>query len=211
MTQVYELVTKEGGVSYSLFVIWSQLFLLHKGIQFTTIPLTYTKIGPTIKEVTGGKWGKVPTIKFDNGDIQYDSIPICNYLDEKYPENPIRRSGSKAEAAIFKFKESIGSTPQKFILLDIVRNLDEESRIHVRKIKEEDKKMTLEEFVGNQDENYTKFYKCVATLTPFLENSNFLEGETAGFSDYLLAGMLQYIRTINPKIYTKLVHDSPYP
>jgi hypothetical protein len=69
MTQVYELVTKEGGVSYSIFVIWSQLFLLHKvefnnciyhytytnkpkGIQFTTIPLTYTKVGPAIKEVT---------------------------------------------------------------------------------------------------------------------------------------------------------------
>lgn len=150
-------------------------------------------------------------MKFDNGDIKYDSISICDYLDVKHPENLIRRSGSKAEAAIFKFKESIGSTPQKFILLDIDRNLDEESRAHVRKTKEEAKGMTLEEFVGNQDENYAKFYECLAILTPFLDNSSFLEGESAGFSDYLLAGMLQYIRTINPKVYDKLVHNSPYP
>ncbi|KXN68929.1 hypothetical protein CONCODRAFT_18714, partial [Conidiobolus coronatus NRRL 28638] len=189
MTQIYELVTKEGGASYSPFVIWTQLFLLHKNIEFTTIPLTYTKIGPTIKEVTGGKWTKVPTIKFDNGDIQYDSIPICEYLDEKYPENPIRIPGSKAEPIIFKFREGLGSAPHKLILLDLDRQYDPVSREHVRKTKEEACSMTLEEFSGNEADNYEKFYESLDILVPLLESSPFLEGDKAGFSDYLLAGM----------------------
>jgi glutathione S-transferase len=71
--------------------------------------------------------------------------------------------------------------------------------------------MTLEEFSGNEADNYEKFYESLDILVPLLESSPFLEGEKAGFSDYLLAGMFQFIRSINPKVYEKMVYHSPHP
>lgn len=33
--------------------------------------------------------GKIPALELDNGDVLYESLIICDYLDEKYPQNPL--------------------------------------------------------------------------------------------------------------------------
>lgn len=35
---------------------------------------------------------KVPTLKFDGDKILYESLVICDYLDEKYPEPKLHPS-----------------------------------------------------------------------------------------------------------------------
>jgi glutathione S-transferase len=73
--------------------------------------------------------------------------------------------------------------------------------------------MSLEEYAGdrNEDENLKEFYQALTNITPLLESSKYLEGGEPGFSDYVLAGFFQFVRTINPSIYTKMIHNSPYP
>ncbi|KXN64588.1 hypothetical protein CONCODRAFT_14257 [Conidiobolus coronatus NRRL 28638] len=210
MTQVYSLLTQvnDRGVSYSPFVIWAELFLRHKGIEYTTVPLAFSDVGPTIKKLTNDKWALVPTIKFDNGDIVYDSFPICAYLDENYPQNPIRK-GSPAEGVVFGFYQSLDLCAYKLIVLDIAKSMDDVNSKHMRETKEAEFGMSLEQYAGNPEANYNKFYESTKLLVPLLTDSPFFEGEKPGFSDYLVIGMTQSVRSINPQVYHKLVHENP--
>lgn len=33
--------------------------------------------------------GKIPALELENGDVLYESLIICDYLDERYPQNPL--------------------------------------------------------------------------------------------------------------------------
>ncbi|XP_060522845.1 pyrimidodiazepine synthase-like isoform X2 [Cylas formicarius] len=69
------------------YALRARLVLNAKGIPHDTVfirlyenkPEWYLEINPN---------GKVPAI-LDNGKIVVESLDICNYLEEKYPENPL--------------------------------------------------------------------------------------------------------------------------
>jgi hypothetical protein len=95
------------------------------------------------------------------------------------------------------------------MILDIAKSLDEPNSKYMRELKEGEFGVTLEEYAGNSDDNYNKFYESSKLLLPLLAEAPFFEGEKSGFSDYLIAGMLQSVRSINPQTYHKLVHENP--
>ena len=58
--------------------------------------------------------GKVPTIRDENGEIFYESLPVSDFLDEKYPGerilNPAKpEDKAKDKMMLARFEASVGS------------------------------------------------------------------------------------------------------
>ncbi|KXN68933.1 hypothetical protein CONCODRAFT_8738 [Conidiobolus coronatus NRRL 28638] len=209
--QIYELLNKPNGVSYSPWVIQTILFFKHKGIDYDLISLTFKEVGPTIKELTNGEWDLVPTIKFPNGDIVFDSEKIAQYLDEKYPESPLIASDTKVNTLFNRFfDEEMGYCTYELILLDVYHSLDASSQKVYRVSKELEVGTTLEEFSSNPEQNIKQFHEASKTLDELLTNSNYLQGDSPGFFDYRIFGVLQCIRSIKKEHYNALVIKNPY-
>ncbi|KXN74741.1 hypothetical protein CONCODRAFT_14510, partial [Conidiobolus coronatus NRRL 28638] len=209
MIKIYELVNKQGGISLSPFVMTAELFLKHKGLEFESIPLTFVEIGPTIKEATGGKWDKVPTVVFPNGDIVFDSLEIGKYLDEKYPENSLNPSNSDLDNLIEDYNTRIAFNAFRNAIPDLLPLLDAKSQKYFRESREKMLNMTLEEFAGDREANTQQYHSDVKKIDELLSASKFLNGYKPLIHDYILAARIQFFKTISPRTYEDLIINGP--
>lgn len=87
--------------------------------------------------------------------------------------------------------------------------MDALNSAHLRKSKETLFGMPLEEFAANPESNISQFYQATKLIAPLLALTPFFEGKEPGFCDYLVAGRIQPLRNINPKLYHRLIHENP--
>ncbi|KXN68931.1 hypothetical protein CONCODRAFT_79591 [Conidiobolus coronatus NRRL 28638] len=206
MTLIYELLDKKEGVSFSPYVISALLFLKHKNIEFERTGLTFTELGPKIRELTNNEWSYVPTIKFDNGDIIYDSPKIAEYLDSKYPENPLFLTKNSAmDDFLKKFRPGVGYHAFKLVILDTFYACEGEDAEYMRKARESELKQTLEDFAANPTSNFKALIENLQPLVQILETSEFVEGDKPGYADYVVASHLQWIKVLNSKCHAKIL------
>ena len=90
--ELYDLVPCAGGPPCSSSATRTRLALLHKGLPFKVIELTYKQLrtGPYCETVGAGADGvvTVPFIKRPDGTYLRDSMTIIRWLDEAYPDKP---------------------------------------------------------------------------------------------------------------------------
>ncbi|KXN68909.1 hypothetical protein CONCODRAFT_79581 [Conidiobolus coronatus NRRL 28638] len=200
--KVYELVTKEvGGVSNSPFAITVMVYLKHKVLDFETVPITYIDVGSTIKELTNGKWGQVPTVVFPNGDIIFDSPEIAKYLDENYPANPLIVQDAKLDSYIKNYTTSSVPVAFKLIMKDLYNLLDERNQ-KLFKIEFENK---FDFIKGSKEQKIEQYSEGLKSIDNVLSERKFLNGSSPLIHDYRLISWIQSFRTINPSIYEDLV------
>jgi glutathione S-transferase len=78
--------------------VW--LTLEHKGIAYTAKRLSFDKDETRTPEfLKVNPRGKVPAI-VDDGFALYESNAICEYLEEKYPQNPLLPKDAKGRAVV---------------------------------------------------------------------------------------------------------------
>ncbi|KXN68935.1 hypothetical protein CONCODRAFT_8740 [Conidiobolus coronatus NRRL 28638] len=205
VAQVYELADSYNGLSFSPYVILAQLFLLHKGIKFEGIPLTFSQVGPTINRL-------LPTVKFDNGDIIYDSLEIAKYLDSKYEQNPILSSTDPKVTQLVNEYLSINNLNHfKLIILEINANYDEINQKRWREVREKILGQKMEEFAGNQELAVKEYIQNIGDLAKVLETRDFLDGEKPAINDYTIISNVQNLKTIAPEVYKKVIENHPNP
>ncbi|GAA6062708.1 hypothetical protein JCM10212_002259 [Sporobolomyces blumeae] len=82
----YDLVPRKGSkLFYSPNTMKTRLSLLHKGVDFETVPVTYTDLRTTLKEKTGFDRVFSPLLELPDGTFLMDSWKIAEWLDATYP------------------------------------------------------------------------------------------------------------------------------
>ena len=86
-----------GNKAYSSWSLRPWLLMTQAGILFEEIRLSLYAEGAKQKILQGSAAGKVPVLK-DGGLTIWDSLAICEYLAEKYPEKQLWPSGTADRA-----------------------------------------------------------------------------------------------------------------
>ncbi|KXN68920.1 hypothetical protein CONCODRAFT_18705, partial [Conidiobolus coronatus NRRL 28638] len=189
---LYELVNKPDElISFSPFVITVKLFLLHKGLEFETVPLTYIEVEKKIKKLTKGKWSKVPLLKLPNGDLIYDSQKIGKYLDSIHQEYPLNINNPN------------------WSILDVYNNLDNFNKPKYLSTMETRIDIPIEEFVKNRELKLNEYYKRTKNIGELLNTSLYLNGNEPGYYDYILIGKIQFLRVISPITFENFIVNNP--
>ncbi|KAI9294644.1 hypothetical protein K502DRAFT_316677 [Neoconidiobolus thromboides FSU 785] len=204
MIELYDLVNKKDGNHFSPFSWRSIMALKHKGIEFTQHGLTFTEINEQIPKLSNGEWDKVPFIKFDNNNIVYDSTKIADYLEERYPGNPLFPNG-RYFSSFLENHANIFAPLFQSIILNVYDSLLPKDQEYFRKTREAWFGMTLEEFAGKKEGHKEAIEKLFLPFRMSLVNIKYLEGDKPSYSDYVLFGHLKFVQMTSISTFDMIV------
>lgn len=195
--KLYDLCGADKDKRFSPTCWRTKMSLVHKGLDFESTGVAFTKIGETVK----GDVKTLPTI-VDGNDEVTDSFDIAVYLEKKYPDSPSLFGGSNG-IALANFVKSWTNTTLNpviagLILKDIHDVLAEPDQEYFRKSREAMFKRTLEDVQAGRDDRIEAFRSALTPLRATLNEQPFIGGESALFADYIVFGSLKWLSTIAP-------------
>jgi len=192
--RLYALCGEDRTRQFSPHVWKTVMALAHKGLDHETVPLAFTEI----PAVEGGVTATVPLLR-DGERLVRDSFDIAVYLDEAYPDRPSLFSGEGGRAAA-RFIEAWSQSAlhmavTRIAILDIHGLLAPADRAYFRKNREARLGATLEEIAAAGEAEIAGFAKRLQPLRNMLKVQPFIGGDGPLFSDYIVFGALQWLRT----------------
>ncbi len=190
--KLYELCGADTDHLFSPHVWKTRMSLAHKGLDFQSIPIPFTKVAG----IEGG--GRRVPVMVDGDTILDDSLVIAKYLDEKYPNTPSLFNGEGGEALtnmIISWSQTqLHGDVIRLCMLDIFKSLAPEDQTFFRTTREKAFGCTLEEFDAKFPKTADALNKTLVPLELTLKNQKFLGGKTPLFADYVVFGALQWLR-----------------
>ena len=203
MIALYELAGAEEDRRFSPYCWRIRMALLHKGLDFETVPWRFTDK----QMIAFADSEKVPVLS--DGDTHiHDSPAIAAYLERAYPDRPALFDGATAAQSrfIIDWTECVPqSTLFRLLALDIASHLAEKDRDYYRSTREARVGMTLESFCADPQTQLTAFRAGLEPMRRTLKHQPFLNGERAAWPDYVLFGTFQWARCVSPM---KLLDES---
>lgn len=78
-----------------------RIFLAEKGIDVPTVPVDMAAMGHRSEEITArNPLQRLPVLELDDGTILTETIAICRYFEELYPEPPLFGAGALGRALV---------------------------------------------------------------------------------------------------------------
>ena len=187
--KLYELCGADTNLLFSPHCWKARLALAHKGLDFETVPVPFTKVAST-----EGKGRRVPVMR-NGDDVIEDSFKIAQYLDEKYPDQPSLIGDEALTAFIINWCQTqLHPAVVQLSLMKIHNALEPEDQAFFRTTREKLFGITLEEFDGKFPKNADALNKALVPLELTLKNQPFIGGNTPQFADYVAFGALQWLR-----------------
>lgn len=192
--KLYALSGADRTRQFSPHVWKSVMSLAHKGLDYETVPVGFTEI-PTIE---GGGSSTVPLLR-DGERLVRDSYDIALYLDEAYPDRPslFGGEGGKAMARFIETwsQSTLHMAVTRIAILDIHNLLRPADQEYFRRSREERLGASLEHIAAAGRAGVEGFAKKLQPLRNMLKFQPFIGGEGPLFSDYIVFGALQWLRT----------------
>lgn len=203
--QLFDLAASDPRVRFSPYCWRVRMALAHKELDVTTVPWRFTEK----TALAFAKSQQVPVLVDDDVVIP-DSMAIADYLEHRYPENPLFGSSEARAMANFvrHWVESVLSPGLiKQILVDIARIVAPCDVEYFRTTREARFGMSLEAVCADRDARLPEFRDTLQPLRLTLSGQKFLNGSGPGFSDYLVFGAFQWARCASSRVL--LTHDDP--
>lgn len=181
--RLYDLCTYDVEIRPSPYCWMVKFALLHKGLDFETVPLGFTEK----ENYPDPEYGKLPMLK-DDGELIRDSAVIIAHLEEKYPARPLTATPGEAAAAEF-YRAWLanglypGLGPLTFV--KVLDHLDEAGKAYFRETREKRLGARLEDLSADPAA-VAKMEAALSTLNAPLEKYDFLGGDSANLCDYLV-------------------------
>lgn len=194
--KMFDLAGAELDRRFSPYCWRIKLALMHKGVDFETIPWRFTE-----KSVIAPyNSGRVPVL-VDNGRGVADSWKIANYLDDSYPDRPAL-FGSKQERALARFYNQWTDTTlhgaiAPIVVGEIVRHLDPRDNDYFRTSREARLGATLESLSANRDSYFSTLQQVLEPLRQTLAVQPYLAGDAPLYPDFIVFGAFQWARSIS--------------
>lgn len=191
---LYELCGINDTLLFSPFCWRARYALAHKGIDAETRPWRFTEKDA----IAFSGQGQVPVL-VDGDEVVSDSFEIMRYLDRAYPEQSLLGSPeAEARARFFKHyaERSLAPGMMRTIIMDLYNAIHPDDREYFRTTREKRFGRTLEE-MHSPAKGLSMLDQALAPLRGRLEESDFMDGEAPGASDYLLFGNFMWARTVS--------------
>jgi glutathione S-transferase len=195
--RMWDLAAAEEDRRFSPYCWRIKMALAHKGLEVETIPWRFTD-----KEaIAASGQDKVPVLQ-DDQVIVHDSWDIAEYLDQKYPAQPLFE-GAQAKSLAYVFKFWVESTLHapilRAVLLDLFHALHEKDQAYFRESREKRFGKPLEEAGGNPKQAIQELRTLLLPVRKQLVEAPFVCGQSPAFADYLLFGPFQWARAVSPQ------------
>lgn len=141
--------------------------------------------------------------------MAYDSLKIAEYLDEKYPENPLLNNNPKSNELIQHYGINCAISSCKLSLGDLIIHMDEASKAYFIENRMAMLKITLEDLDGNREEHIASYFNNLKPLIEHLNKNKFIDGEKPLIHDYVLISNIQFLNTASPRTYQELIKNNP--
>ena len=191
---LYALAGADKARQFSPHVWKTVMSLAHKGLDYETVPVSFTEI-PAIEN---GSTATVPLLR-DGDRLVRDSFGIALYLDEAYPDRPslFGGEGGKAMARFIEnwSQSTLHMAVTRIAILDIHDLLGPADKAYFRSSREERLGAPLEEIAAAGRAEVEGFAKKLQPLRNMLKVQPFIGGEGPLFPDYIVFGALQWLRT----------------
>ena len=192
MRTLYDLALADDEVRPSPYCWTVKFALLHKGLPFETKPVPFADKS----HYPDPDYGKVP-ILVDGEEMVRDSAVICQWLDRKYPGNPlVATKAERAAADFFAAWLGVSLYPAIAPYLSplICANACAADQAYYRKTREARFGMSLED-LGRTFAPEKPEAALSALAAPFAHH-RYLGGGAPNLADYIVFGPLMWQRSI---------------
>jgi glutathione S-transferase len=204
MIQLWEIKGRDGR-RFSLFSWRAKLALKHKGLAFESQPVLLSDKAAIA--FSGGK--TVPVIR-DGDSVVRDSWKIAEYLEHKYPAQPLF-GGDAALGLAQTFNtwvdRSLVASIFPVVAPDVLARADPGDETHVRTTFEKLLGRTLEETRAARADHLKRFERALEPMQAALKRQPFVCGAAPAYGDYILFSLFQWARIASP--HEVLAGDSP--
>lgn len=194
---LYDLAGAEDDRRFSPHCWRIKMALLHKGLEFETVPWRFVEKDA----IAFSGQGLVPVLVHGDRVIS-DSWQIALHLDEAFPDRPMLMDSEQARGAIWAFKfwskRALHPTLMRLIVLDILGHIHEKDRAYFRQSREKRLGMALEELAANPTQSLAAFRTALDPVRPVLAQQPYLGGSGPSFADFILFGVFQWARCVSP-------------
>lgn len=198
--KLYDLAMADIDVRPSPWVWIAKFALLHKGVEFETVPLRFAE-----KDNYPDKdHGQVPVLETDSGEKILDSAAIVAWLDKNIAGNPLTETGGERAAADFYLAwlgASVFPALAPPLMIRVWEVAHEDDKDYFRTTREKRFGKTLEELAGTPGVKQN-MEAALQTLAAPLARQKFLGGEKANLCDYIVMSVLMWKRLVsNTELY----------
>jgi len=193
---MYDLAMAEANRRPSPYCWRTLMALAHKELEVETVPWRRTDKDKLPKPNDG----KVPVI-MDADRVIHDSPAIADYLEAHYPDRPSLFRGEGGRM-VMRFVQDwteaiVFPGVIRMTALDGLRHQTPEGAAQMRRQREAQLGMTMEEFVGDRDAQLPAFRASLDPLRRTLRHQPFVAGDTPAYADYIVFGAFQWARSIS--------------
>ena len=202
---LYDLATADDELRFSPFCWRVKMALAHKGLAWQEVPCRFTEK----ERLPDPNAGTVPVL-VDGSVVVSDSWTIAEYLDERYPQNPLFACGeSKALARMVKFwiERTVHAFIPRMGVGDFMSALHEKDKAYFRESREKRFGTTIEKHMSAREQAREEFVAALEPLRATLAEQAYASGEQPAYADYIIFGILQWMRCGSP--FPALRQDDP--
>jgi glutathione S-transferase len=194
MIELWEVKGRDGR-RFSMFSWRTKMALRHKGLDFQSNPVLLSDKAAIA--FSGGK--TVPIIR-DGDAVVRDSWKIAEYLEQKYPAQPLF-GGPLGQGLAQTFNtwvdRSLVSTLFPALAADVLPRADPGDEAYVRSSFEKLIGRTLEESKAARPESLKRFDRALEPLQAALKRQPFVCGTAPAYGDYILFSLFQWARIVS--------------
>lgn len=193
MTRIlYDLALADEDVRPSPFCWLAKFGLLHKGLSFETIAVSFADKS----QYPDPEYAKVPVL-IDDGEMVKESALILDHLEHKYPARPLAASDAERAAAKFYsawLVSAVYPSLGPLIMLKLLAAARAEDQAYIRTTREARFGMTLEKY-AEAPGAAGRIEAALNVLAAPLAAHDFLGGRQANLCDYIAVSPFMWQRS----------------